>query len=100
MTCRCGKQFCWLCLMDWSTHPDHFRCTTFDSNQLSNKAEWKDDDGKMSDQQKAELELQQWESSSQLYLHHDQALSNETTQRLKRERNEIESQISIFSLLI
>jgi len=28
MTCRppCSQQFCWLCLEDWKTHSDHFRC--------------------------------------------------------------------------
>jgi len=28
MTCRppCGQQFCWLCLDDWKSHNDHFKC--------------------------------------------------------------------------
>jgi len=28
MTCRCSHQFCWLCGKDWSTHSDHFSCST------------------------------------------------------------------------
>eukprot|EP01125_Pyxidicula_operculata_P013894 TRINITY_DN4608_c0_g1_i1.p1 TRINITY_DN4608_c0_g1~~TRINITY_DN4608_c0_g1_i1.p1 ORF type:complete len:744 (-),score=166.44 TRINITY_DN4608_c0_g1_i1:217-2124(-) len=29
MSCRCGYQFCWLCLMNYRTHYSHFRCATF-----------------------------------------------------------------------
>ena len=33
MTCRCGYQFCWLCLGDWMKHSDstggNYRCNTF-----------------------------------------------------------------------
>jgi len=28
MTCRCGHLFCWLCGKDWSTHTNHFQCST------------------------------------------------------------------------
>jgi len=28
MTCRCGHIFCWLCGKEWSTHTNHFQCST------------------------------------------------------------------------
>ncbi len=33
MKCRypgCNTEFCWLCLADWKTHNDHFKCNKFD----------------------------------------------------------------------
>ena len=33
MRCRhpgCTHEFCWLCLADWKTHNDHFKCNKYD----------------------------------------------------------------------
>ncbi len=34
MKCRhpgCEYEFCWLCLADWKTHNDHFKCNKYDN---------------------------------------------------------------------
>lgn len=34
MKCRnpgCEQEFCWLCLADWKTHNDHFKCNKYDN---------------------------------------------------------------------
>jgi len=34
MKCRhpgCEFEFCWLCLADWKTHNDHFKCNKYDN---------------------------------------------------------------------
>jgi len=41
MRCRhpgCGFEFCWLCLADWKTHNDHFKCNKFDNLDKKEKA--------------------------------------------------------------
>jgi ariadne-1 len=43
MTCsQCHFQFCWLCLQDWSTHGDHFRCAKYGDSTPQNSAEWRE----------------------------------------------------------
>lgn len=38
MTCRqCRFQWCWLCCEDWKTHNDHFSCTKYKGQKVSNK---------------------------------------------------------------
>ena len=47
MTCyKCKSQWCWLCQKPWATHPNHFRCNTFDESQLSNTVEYRDPSAK------------------------------------------------------
>ncbi|MDP2436583.1 MAG: IBR domain-containing protein [archaeon] len=45
MVCRglsCKHRFCWLCGGDWSTHPDHFQCATYNEVGMSDQPEWRD----------------------------------------------------------
>ena len=45
MVCRgqnCKYRFCWLCGGDWSTHPDHFACATFNEVDMKDQPEWRD----------------------------------------------------------
>jgi len=43
MTCQqCHQQFCWLCLQDWSTHGDHFKCAKYNDGALQNKPEFRE----------------------------------------------------------
>lgn len=48
MTCRCGYQFCWLCLGDWTSHGDstggYYRCNVFQVQH--DKGKLKDEESK------------------------------------------------------
>jgi len=35
---KCQKEFCWLCLDDWSTHKDHFKCHKYDNKTEEERA--------------------------------------------------------------
>lgn len=48
MTCRreaggCGYEFCWICLTDWKSHNNNYKCNKFDENIEKNKEEIKND---------------------------------------------------------
>eukprot|EP01056_Protomagalhaensia_sp_Gyna25_P005785 Protomagalhaensia_sp_Gyna_25__5784@NODE_847_length_2513_cov_7_926839_g668_i0_p1_GENE_NODE_847_length_2513_cov_7_926839_g668_i0NODE_847_length_2513_cov_7_926839_g668_i0_p1_ORF_typecomplete_len503_score70_44IBR/PF01485_21/1_7e07IBR/PF01485_21/7_6e14zfCCHC/PF00098_23/3_2e03zfCCHC/PF00098_23/2_8e02zfCCHC/PF00098_23/0_067_NODE_847_length_2513_cov_7_926839_g668_i0241511 len=38
MTCRCGFEFCWLCMGDWKKHggSDYYRCNVYEEEQATN----------------------------------------------------------------
>lgn len=33
MTCRCGYEFCWVCLGKWNRHADNWRCNVYNENK-------------------------------------------------------------------
>jgi len=49
MKCRhpgCEFEFCWLCLADWKTHNDHFKCNKYDNLSKEEKSRLDDDKNK------------------------------------------------------
>lgn len=44
MTCsNCRYAFCWLCLQNWSTHGNHFKCSKYGDTTVTNKPKHHDD---------------------------------------------------------
>lgn len=44
MTCsKCRYMFCWLCLSNWNTHSNHFKCSKFGNTTVTNKPMYMDD---------------------------------------------------------
>lgn len=73
MKCRhpgCGQEFCWLCLADWKTHNDHFKCNKYDN--LSKEEKKKMDD----DKQKERSDLQKYAFYYERYHNNDVAIKS------------------------
>ena len=37
MTCRCGHQFCWICLKVWKGHNNYSACSSVQKNDFEKK---------------------------------------------------------------
>jgi len=88
MRCRhpgCQYEFCWLCLGDWKTHNDHFKCNKFDNLSKEDK-----DKLNNSEQGKRE-ELQKYVFYYERYMNNDMAIesANKIMKNIKREQKEI-----------
>ena len=73
MTCRCGYQFCWLCLGDWLEHNEKtggsYQCNIFQGNQKQGKY-----DKLERDRAKAALSLQRFEHYYNRFINHKASL--------------------------
>ncbi|EZG81600.1 IBR domain protein [Gregarina niphandrodes] len=69
MTCRCGHQFCWLCLGDWSMHKDNFRCNFYEE-------EMKVPENQLAAKQKKELQDRASKSLNKLTHHFERYVSH------------------------
>lgn len=91
MTCyKCKAQWCWLCQKPWATHPNHFRCNTFDTDKLSNTVEYLDPSAQRSTDVGA---LADFVAQLKMFTEHDQAdkLEDNIRQQAKKQIADIRS---------
>jgi ariadne-1 len=94
MRCRhpgCQYEFCWLCLGDWKTHNDHFKCNKFDNLSKEEK------DKMTNSEQDKRQELQKYVFYYERYMNNNMAIesANKIMRNLKKEQKEIAINLSL-----
>lgn len=97
MTCsNCSNQWCWLCRGDWSTHPDHFGCSTYnaDRSQLSDKPAYQDDDAftkRLAVEELAKFFKQYYDQDQSMKLESTTEINQKDSEKIKELTTELES---------
>jgi hypothetical protein len=97
MTCgNCHNQWCWLCRGDWSTHPDHFSCSTYgaDRSQLEDKPAYQDEsqyNQRLAAEKLAQFFRQYYDQSQSMELESSKDNKKRDLDKIKELTTELES---------